>query len=890
MSWFSRLTNVLDPRRLDRDLADEIHDHLERRVADLVRDGMTPSDARRHARRSFGNVAGIREESRSIKSAAVLEATMQDVRYAWRGLLRRPAFALTAVVSISLAAGATTAVFSLVDATMLRPLPVPQPDRLVALSTAGPAAEAGAPAGDRDLFSYPLYDALKDAATPTARVALFDDPHAAEVRMERGAGSSEAVVSQFVSPDAFDILGVVPAAGRLFSPADDHVPSPRSGIVLSHDYWVRRFGGAPSVIGQSLFLDGRAQTVLGVTRAGFRGVEPGTFIDLWRPITTFDPDVFTNAAFRSFRLIARLGPGVTRPQLAARLQPTFHRHQEERIATGTTGLPPAEQALLRTMTLAVLDGRSGVSGFRQAFARPLGILLSLAVGILLVACSNVAGLVLARSRTRAGEVGLRIALGAGRRRLFRQFVTEGALVAAAGVAGGWTIARGLAEFLVARVSTAGNPVRLDLTFDARIVLVTVALCALAALLIGGLPAWRMLATRTPTLRGASRQITRSSMGRAFVAVQITFAFTLLVTGAAFVVSLRNLAAVNLGFDPANVAVFTMANDLGPSQRPLQLQLAHDLRARVAARPTVDAAATAWWAMFTGARRMQRVAVAGGRLSEHQELFYRVSPHYLETLHVPLLDGRDLDDRDTDDEPVASVVNLAFARKYFDSDSPIGRTFTRDDGVRHAIVGIAGDARYDGLRGGPEPIVYMPMKPPGVFTLYVRSSSPPASVAATVAREAGALGFGMRVRSVTTLRSLVASSIVTERLLASVGAACALMGLVLAVVGLFGLLNYAVAERTAEFGIRRALGASRRGIHGLVFNEAVGPVVLGLSAGLIASLLVIHAMRAVLFDVGTVDPRVVGAALVVFLGAAVVAGAIPARRAARVDPAIALRQN
>jgi putative ABC transport system permease protein len=879
------------PERLDQDLTDELRDHLERRAQDLIGRGATPSEARSKARRAFGNVTRIHEESRAIKSATAVEGTWQDCRSAWRGLRRRPIFALTSVLSISLAAGTMTAVYALVSATMLRPLPVPGADRLVALSTSGPAAIASIQSGDGELFSYPLYDELQTASGDTARLALFDDPHHAEIQSPRNEGIAEDAVSEFVSPDAFDILGVQTAAGQLFSRAADHLTSPRAVVLLSYDYWTRRFAHDPAAVGQSLTVDGRPHLILGVLAQGFRGVEPGTFVDLWRPITTFDPSVFTNPAFRSFRLLGRLNAGVTRQQLVARLEPTFQHHQDVRIRTAMAALPPAEQASMRAMTLVARSGETGLSEFRHTFTRPLWVLFALAALILLLACSNVAGLVMAHASTRAAEVALRIALGAWGGRLFRQFLTEGALISVLGVAGGWPIANLLAHALVGLISTSRDPVRLDLTFDPRVVLVAGSICALTTILVGAVPAWRMLAVAPHAAMGPlGRRATGTGAGRVLVGAQVALAFCLVMTGAAFLLTLSRLTAVDVGFDSADVTVLTVANRVGPTQRPLQLQLTRDLQARVATLPSVRASATAWWAMFTGARRLQRVAIPGGPISDQAEVLYRVSPRYLDTLKVPLLSGRDLEWRDNDDEPVPTLINLAFARKYFGTDAPLGRTFKRDDGVQHKVVGVTGDSRYGALRGGPEPIAYMPMKPPNVFTLYVRSSLAPSIVAGLVAREAGALGFGMRVTGVTTLRTLIDDSIVTERVLAGVGAACALLGLTLAAVGLFGLLSYSVTLRTREIGVRTALGARRFAIYGLLLGQVGSPVAVGVAVGMAASLAAIHASRVLLFGVAAIDPIVIGVALCVFLCVAVGACVLPARRAAGVDPLISLRHD
>jgi hypothetical protein len=375
-----------------------------------------------------------------------------------------------------------------------------------------------------------------------------------------------------------------------------------------------------------------------------------------------------------------------------------------------------------------------------------------------------------------------------------------------------------------------------------------------------------------------------------VTVQVTCAFGLMMMGTALLFSLRHLQAVDVGFVRSDVTVFTIANDLGPSKRPQQLQLSRDLEARVAGLNAVDGAGVAWWAVFSNAKRAQRISLPGGSLSAQQAVFYRASPHLLDALRIPLQGGRNLRPTDNDDEPVTSVVNRAFARTYLGRDNPLGLEFVRDDGVRHVVVGVAGDSRYDGLTGGPTPIVYMPMKPPNVFTLYVRSGLAPSVLTALVAREASALGFGFRVRDVTTLAALVDNSIATERLLAAVGVAGALNGLALAIVGLFGALNYTVTDRTAELGLRAALGAQRRHLYRIVMGVAVWPVVAGVLLGGGVAALGIHLIRARLFGVTAGDPAVMMAAVATFLAAALAACAWPAYRAASIAPTEALNQR
>ena len=656
-------------------------------------------------------------------------------------------------------------------------------------------------------------------------------------------------------------------------------------VVLSYDYWQRRYGGDTAAIGRTIIVSGRPYSILGVARAGFSGAEPGKFVDVWLPITLADPGIFTQPGYRHFHLIGRLAPGVTREQLAARLQPAFHRHQEARIGNG---MPLAMQQQLRGMTILARSGAGGVSAFRRDYSRPLWILLGVAACILLIACANVASLLLARSTARSAEMALRVSLGARRARLVRQLLTESLLISLLAGLGGWLLARGAAPVLVAMVSNPRNPVRLDLAMDTRVLFFCVAICGFSALFFGLLPAWQASGQLPMTsLRHAGGQAGRLRLGRLFVSVQVAFALCLITGGAGFLFSLRNLTAVETGFDPNGVTVLRIANS---PQRDRQLALLHQMQMRVAALPDVEGAATAWMAIFSGGRRAQGVVLPGQAPSGRQEIFYRVSPGYFATLRTPLLAGRDFEVRDDETEPVPTIVNLVFARRYFGTESVLGREFRRDDGVRHQIVGVAANSHYGDLRGGPEAIVYFPMKPPMSYTLYVRSTLDTTAVARMVQREAKSLGGGVRVMEFTSLQSQVGGTLLKEKLLAGIGAAFAFLGLLLAAIGLFGLLNYSVARRTREIGIRGALGARRIELYGLVMKDLAGMIAGGMVAGLAGALLLMRITGSLLFGIRPADPLVIGSSVAAFLAAAAIAGGLPARRAASIDPVAALRHE
>ncbi|HEY1947711.1 MAG TPA: ABC transporter permease [Bryobacteraceae bacterium] len=881
MSWFSRLRNAVRPRQLDEDLADEMRDHVERRADALRAAGCTPNEARRQAAIGFGNFTKLREQSRDVRLWAGLESMLQDVRYAWRGMRKNPAFAVTAVLSLGLAIGANTAIYSVVDAAILRPLPVPEPERLFTLGWPGIEEPGSETSPERDVFGYSLYQQLRVAAGDSARLALFSYPNRIAAQGPNPNAPVERIIRQFVSGDAFAILQVPPALGRVFSSDDDRVPGGHPVAVLSHDYWRRRFHADPAVIGRRLQIDGKNYYVIGVAREGFFGIEPGKFVDVWLPAMMYDKDALINSNFGWFRIAGRLAPGVTREQVQARLQPSFHVFQEDSVKRNAT-MPLAVQKQYRKLVLHVHPGATGPSGFRTTFTRPLWIVLGAAVGILLIACANVASLLLARFTARAAEMAMRVSLGAGRRRLMRQLLTESLLLSAMAGVLGWVAARMVAPVLVSWLSKESDPVRFALAMDTRVLLFCVAVSTLAAVFFGLLPAWQATGAQPiGALRGTSGQAGKLRMGRFCVGLQVAFAFCLVMAGASFLFSLRNLFAINPGFDAHGVAVLSFNND--SRDTPEQL------RGAIATLPGIQAAAVASWAIFNNSGWGTQVILPGKALSERKENFYSISPGYFTALRTPLLSGRDFERHDTQEtKMVPTIVNQAFARRYFGGENALGRTFQRASGESHQIIGIAADAHYYDLRHEPPPLIYAPIGGANYFALYVRSTLDVGSVARLVERESRTMG--MRVQEITTLDTLVGNTLLREKLLAGIGGVFAFLGLLLAAIGLFGLLNYSVARRTKEIGIRAALGARRGELVLLVLKDLGAMVGTGLLAGLAGSLGLMTFLQSLLFGIKAADPLVIATAMSIFLFAAFAAGALPANRAAGVDPMVALRQE
>ena len=879
--------------RRDDDLNEEIRRHLEMASGDRGPDA---------ARRDFGNITAIKETTREAWEWIWLERLAQDVRYGVRGMRRSPAFAATAILSLALAIAANTAVYSILDAAILRPLPVPDPDQLILLTSPqilGPGEDSSHP---DEAFSYPIYKQFLQAAGDSARLALFSYLGGAlsEVQIPNADAPIEHALRQFVSGDGFEVLHVPAALGRVFNRDDDRVPDGHPVAVISYDYWTRRFNSDPRVLGQHFQLAGKSYTIIGVARRGFFGVEPGKFVDIWLPSMMYSEAAFTNPVWKWFRVIGRMGPGTTPAQLQSRLEPVFRSWQEERIKQ-VPSMPPAIQDQFRKAAIGVTSAANGPSGFRDDFARSISIVFGISAVTFLIACANLTNLLLARSQARATEMAMRVSLGAPRSRLIRQLLTESLLLSVLAGIVGWALARPAMPVLIRLLSTETNPVRFALAMDTRVLIFSILISTIAAVLFGLMPAWQVSGAR-PALRPRETDLRggKLRLGKCLVGLQVAFAFCLIVGGASFLFTLRNLLAVNFGFDPRNVAVITLSSSgLSDMTQKEQLNvLLDEFQRRIEAQPGIQSAATAQSPLFRVFGQFP-VILPGQRFAEHEEIFASASPRYFATLRTPLLAGRDFEQRDrsySNRGPRPAIVNLAFAQRYFPSEDPVGKIFRSPnyDGPggmeNREIIGVVADSSYGSVRSARQPIVYSVVRGTNLFALYVRSPLDLAAVVKIVDAQAREIGYGTRIREVTTLDALIGDTLLREKLLAGIGGTFAALGLLLSAIGLFGVLNYAVTRRTKEIGIRAALGAQRSRLVRLVLRDVGAMIAGGSILGLGASVALLTGIRSVLFGVRPADPGVIATATVVFIGIAMIAAGLPARRAASIDPAVALRHE
>ncbi len=834
---------------------------------------------------------------------------MQDFRYALRGLIKTPVFSSVVILSLALGIGANTAIFTLLDQVLLRLLPVKNPRELALLTARGP--HYGNNKGGNAL-SYPMYEDFRDHNQVfTGMFCSYRTPMSMTAD-----GRTERITGELVSGNFFEVLGVSAAAGRVFTPDDDRTPGGHPLAVLSYPFWKSRFGLDPNVIGKTIVANGRNLTVIGVSRQGFDGIELGSPTQIRVPImmkaqmTPFWDDL-KNRRSRWINVFGRLKPGVTHEQAKASLQPFYRQMLEMEVkeAAFNNASPYTRQEFVKG-TIDVLPGSQGRSYLRSQFETPLWVLMAIVAGVLLIACANVASLLIARAATRQKEVAVRLALGAGRFRIVRQLLVESLLLAGAGGAAGVALAVWTDRLLLGLLPQGSA---LSSTPDMRILAFSLAVSILTGIVFGLVPA--LQATR-PNLANTLKDEAGALAGgaghvrlrKSLVVAQIALSLLLLIGAGLFLNTLRNLKNLWPGFRTTNLISFSVNPSLSGYKGERERVFYAEVENRLRGIPGVESAALSGIRLLDDNDWESTVTVEGYQAKPGEDMnpfINEISPNFFVTLGIPILAGRDFTSQDTatiqhgtqpdNQVPRAVIVNENFARQYFGNPNAVGRHigFGGDPGTKTdmEIVGVVGNAKYNRVRdemGRQVFTPYMADQAIGELTGYVRTTLDPNQIFAAVRREVQKVDANVPIYALRTVDQQVDRSLVTERLVATLSIVFGALATTLAVIGLYGVMAYTVSRRTREIGIRMALGASFRNIAWLVMTEVLILVGIGVTIAVPSALALSRYVRAQVFGISPQDPRTLVAATVLLALVAAGAGFIPARRAARIDPMRALR--
>jgi putative ABC transport system permease protein len=904
MSWHHRILNIFRSNRISHDIRREIDFHLAERVDDLVASGMSEAAARRLARRQFGNEGAKHEATRRVDIADWVQSVAGDARYALRALFHSPVFAVVTIASLGLGIGANTTIFTLLDAVVLRPLDVTRPSELAYV---GIADSVGAPStgiGGNVYFTNPLWEQVRDRQNVFSAVTAFGET---SFDLADG-GEARRVTGWYVSGDFFTTFGVAAAIGRLFTKEED-ARGCAGSAVLSHRFWEREYGASPEVIGTSIRLSGHPLTIAGVADAGFRGPDVGREADVYVPLCAQavirGPGNYLDARSTWWlRVMGRLAPGVDVTQAGARMAAIARGSFEETIPQNWRATDQREYA---GRTLTVAAGERGFSEVRTRYGTALVALMAGVALILLIACANVANLLLSRAEARHRELAIRLAIGAGRGRLLRQLVTESMVLAVAGAVVGLFVARVGTAALVALITTPGaeGVLSLDLSLNWRLLSFTILAATLTVLLCGLLPAWR--ATRVTAhsamkaqARGVVEGHTRFRLGKSLVVAQVALSLVLIVAAGLLVGTLNNLSRIDPGFSADGVMLATVdlrradiASDaLGSTHRRIL--------ERVRAMPGVVSASSSELTPIGSMSWNEEIVIDGftpKTFTDAVTWFNEVSDGYFATLRTRMLGGRDFYVTDVPNGERVAIVNAAWGRRFFGSASPIGRQFRLRAGETLSapitIVGLVENSKYRSLRETAEPIAYVPSsqvaEPGPRRTLEIRVQGSPSSIGSSLREVLREVNPGITV-DFQAMTEQIEASLQRERMLAVLSGIFGSIALALAVLGLYGVTSYSVARRRGELGVRIALGAVRGRVVRLVLGEVGVVVAIGLIIGAVGARIAATQVAPFLYGTEHTDLMVHARAALVLAVVALVAGLIPAVRAARVDPIEALREQ
>lgn len=906
--------STLSPER-EAEIVEEFADHLQDRFNTLISSG----SAEREALSTITSDLKQRDLAHELQyteqtwmepvplgtrsSAGFLHGLWQDLRYGFRTLRTNPAFTTVCVLSLALGIGANTAIFQLIDSVRMRTLPVKNPQQLAVIRPTELSPRWGDKTGRYAYLTNPMWEAIRAQQQAFSAMSAWGNY---TFNLANG-GEGRPAEGLWVSGEFFDVLGIQPLLGRVLHPSDDHAGCGAVGAVISYAFWHRHFGGDPSVTNKTLSLDGHVFPILGVTPASFYGVEVGQSFDLAVPICSEPVILGENSLYKSpigwwLTAMGRLKPGWSLEKAAAQLDAISPSVMQQTLSPI---YPPDVAKRYLAKKLSAYPGATGVSNIRRTYETPLWLLLVLAGSVLLIACANLANLMLARASVREREIAVRLALGAARDRLIRQLLTESAMLAVAGALLGAGLARVLSQFLVNYLSTDtdGSRLYVQLSDDWRVLGFTTAIAVLTCIIFGLAPALK--ATSSPSAKVmslAGRTVTASreriGLRRALVVLQVALSLVLLVSAVLFAGSLRKILTLDAGFQRDGLLVISA--DFSRLQLPKdqRIQFAQSLMERIRALPGVEAASEAFIVPLSGNSWGTNVIIDGKTVMQGELSMNGVSDGYFKTMGTPLLAGRDFNRHDTINAPPVAIVNQEFARKFLGTENPIGRTFRKvvfrgDPQPNYQIVGLVKDTKYHDLRENFPPLAYFPQtqddKPSSDIDMIVRSNLDLQDLLPSLRHAIAEVNPAVTI-DFQVFNQQVKEKLVRERLMATLSGFFGALAAVLATIGLYGVIAYSVVKRSSEIGIRIALGAAPSRILSMVVREAAILVGFGLFIGTIAALIAGKTAETLLYGLKPHDPMVLTAACAMLAAVALAASLLPALRAARVQPMTALRED
>ncbi len=906
--WMIRLRSLFRRETVDGELDEELRFHLEKQAAKYVQAGSTPEDALRRAKLEFGGLDQVKGDCREARGVTLVETLVQDVRFGMRVLRKSPGFTAVVVLTLGLGIGANTAIFTLVNAVMLQTLPVSAPEQLMVMqwkahnwphnvgtSSFGDCAHLQDHHGGENSgcsLTYPMFKEIRDRKDLFSGTMAFAGPSQLDLS---GNGPASMARGELVSGDYFETLGVRPAIGRTLEPGDEQ-PGAAQVVVLDYAYWQRAFGGAADIVGRTIRLNNLVFTIVGVADRGFTRFTPGKSVDLWVSLIQAKPLGIPWAremddASWWLAVVARLRPGVSMTQAQAAVNVMFVRHVLQ-------GAKPAFDKK-DDPQLTVVPAQKGLVGIRNQFGEPLALLMAVVGIVLLIACANVAGLMLARGTSREKEMAIRLAMGAARRRVIRQLLTESMLLSFVGAAVGALLAyagaTGLAAFFA---QNAYFPLNIDLHPNAPVLMFAMGAAVLTGIGFGLAPALRgARANVTTELKGNAASITpakrgsgRFGLGSGLVVLQVALSMVVLTGAGLLLRTLDKLRNVDPGFDTRNILLFSIEPTLAGYKDKETQTLYDNLQRRLAAMPGVTGVSYSSDALLDGGLWTSSVRVEGQTNKDSVETqMLSVGPDFFSTMKIPLDEGRTLETTDMSGTPLAAVVNRAFVQRFVGSKNPIGLHFGGDDAndPKWQIVGVVADTKYDQLRTQDAATAYVPLTKGGA-TFALRTALAPAELMPGVRNVVNAVDSNLPVIRMRTQSQTIDRLLFNERLMTRLFGLFGVLGMVLACIGLYGLLSYEVARRTQEIGIRTALGARRGDVMLLVLRQGLLLVLCGIVVGTGAAIAATRLLESLLFNVKPTDPATFAAVAFALMAVGVAACCLPVRRALRVDPMVALR--